>query len=540
MEVTFAEVLGWARKQGAEWSDALELRDGARGRGVFASRRISRGELILRLPTAIAVRPASAFADLVRSGECSAMLALVLTAMHEIHVVQPPTPFFAFLAATPPPLVPMLWDDEDIGLLAGTMLLPTGCTSADAADAARSAFEQDVQPVMEKMGQSFLPKSVRTQAAFASALANVVSHALQGRVAYEHGSASLWPYLRADGPPTASQPGGAGPFLLPLLDQLNHSSDPSDICTRLSTNEGGFEMRALRDIAVGDELLHSYGRQGSADLLRTYGFVEPGGSPHSALTLTRQDVAKAACAAILKAEAAKGVGGNGTSDGSGSATLERAGVRMAALEAAGLLPAAFTIGVVSEVPRLLLTVVQVLLMTEDEYAAWREAGAIVLGAEFLDDDALPAIVGCLLHLSAAAPRIAVSSAVSSAVAEAHLVSGSDRIGSDRIGSDRQSEAASLAELLRREEAGLARTFRGAVLALESAAGDEDDEEDEDDGEDSEEEEEEDEDEEEDEEEEEEKKGEAEDDDDEGGELEGEAHVAGAGQRNAKRRRTGTG
>ena len=34
--------------------------------------------------------------------------------------------------------------------------------------------------------------------------ASVISRALLGRVSYEHGAARLWPYLRADGPPTSS------------------------------------------------------------------------------------------------------------------------------------------------------------------------------------------------------------------------------------------------------------------------------------------------------------------------------------------------
>ena len=51
----------------------------------------------------------------------------------------------------------------------------------------------------------YLPPAVRTQQIFSQALAWVVSRGLQGRVNYEVGVASVWPYLRADGPPERAQ-----------------------------------------------------------------------------------------------------------------------------------------------------------------------------------------------------------------------------------------------------------------------------------------------------------------------------------------------
>lgn len=44
-------------------------------------------------------------------------------------------------------------------------------------------------------------------------LAWVISRALLGRVSYEHGAASLWPYLGADAPSAVSRHGD-GLFLL--------------------------------------------------------------------------------------------------------------------------------------------------------------------------------------------------------------------------------------------------------------------------------------------------------------------------------------
>ena len=276
-EVTWEDLVKWSQTQGALWNAAaLELRTtGPRGRGVFARRKIKAGEVLLRLPSGMAIYPAPVFDGLIQRGECHVMLGLVLTALHEMSVKQPPDPFFAFLNATLPPPMPMLWTKEEIEQLIGTTLLPADVSTDDVAKAALSAYKTDVEPLMHAVGEAYLPSRVCTRAAFTRALALVLSHAVQGRVAYEHGPGGLWPYLRADGPSPVLPGGSAGPFLLPLFDQLNHSSDSADLCTRLtrageqqsraddadaSGARGHFEMRAERDIEQGEEILHSCAR----------------------------------------------------------------------------------------------------------------------------------------------------------------------------------------------------------------------------------------------------------------------------------------
>ena len=110
-----AHLISWARQRGAEWSSSLDVKDGARGRGVFANRPIRPGDLLLRLPTSLAVRPSGRLADLVAQGECSNLLALVLTVMHELFVRAPRLPFFHLLATSPPPGCPLLWSGTDDG-----------------------------------------------------------------------------------------------------------------------------------------------------------------------------------------------------------------------------------------------------------------------------------------------------------------------------------------------------------------------------------------------------------------------------------------
>ena len=80
-----------------------------------------------------------------------------------------------------------------------------------------------------------------------------------------------------------------GPYLLPYIDLLNHSpqSSPKHVTTlHRSATDGSFVMIAERDIAVGEEICHSYDVGNgiaenesnssftSAQTLQTYGFVD--------------------------------------------------------------------------------------------------------------------------------------------------------------------------------------------------------------------------------------------------------------------------
>jgi hypothetical protein len=67
-----------------------------------------------------------------------------------------------------------------------------------------------------------------------------------------------------------------GPFLLPVIDLLNH--DPAKACTTLQRDpsSGHFTMIAERTLIMGEDVVHSYGKElTSAQLLQTFGFVPP-------------------------------------------------------------------------------------------------------------------------------------------------------------------------------------------------------------------------------------------------------------------------
>ena len=464
-------LLAWARERGARWSDKLEIRNGARGRGVFTKTPIPVGELLLSLPATLAVRPVGKLADMVQLGQCSSLLALALTVLHELHVASPRSEFFEDLACMSLPSIPLLtWAPGDLSQLSGTSLLPAGVELEGVHGAADASFREDVLPIMMAVGEDYLPAACREPRVFSEALALVVSRALQGRVSYEQHS--LWPYLRADGPPSAAR-GGSGPFMLPLVDLLNHTSEPAARGTILAAAAhgaaggapadaasvgDGWEMRAERPLEAGEEVLHSYGAHGAAELLRTYGFVEA--SRHTRVVVDHASVVRCARAAAAR-------GGVALSESVAAARLD-------ALREAGRLPLVFTLGggKPARVPPLLLTAMQVLLMGEDEFVAWGDAGHIALGEAFVEEETLPALIHALLGLVEAcserrhAWRVPPPSAASQQRAGRSI-----RSGGDASCTVHEDAAVALAEALRREEAAVLLSFKRAAMMLEGSLAD---------------------------------------------------------------------
>ena len=472
---TSAEVqalLAQADAAGAYVNPALKVCDGERGHGFFAAEALSEAALLLRLPLSLSVSPAEPLAALVGSGKCSRLLAVALTMLHELHVAQPRAPYFDLLAASPLPSLPSLWPDAAVAKLEGSSLLPNGATAADAAAAARATFENDVLPIMTSLGSDgfAFPPAVRTERLFAESLAWVTSRALLGRVNYEVGAAQLWPYLRVDGPPTADKL-----IMLPVFDLLNTSSYAAEICAVLSQTEGGgagggaIEIRSTRAISAGEEILITYGSHNSAELLRTYGIVEtiPNMEAVVPRAPVRIDFGRAEVVSAVRTDLARAgkVLTAATADG-----------RCAMLEQANRLPVCFTVAAAAStaaanlLPVSLLTLVQLLLMDEEEVAEWREAGCIMLGVDFLDEESLPHVIGSLLTLADSRLRCLPESRVEEANGTQH--------------GDRGDPAAMARGLVAMERWLLDVAFKRAIMQLESEAKEEEDDDEDDDEEES--------------------------------------------------------
>ena len=375
MESSMDDLFNWAVASGAHFSASLlTISSGSRGRGVFASQDIPSSTLLLKLPFALAVRPHSCLKELVSDNKCSALLALILTVLRELFVNPTPSPSFTDLKNSKTPSIPSSWSTKKLADICGTSLLPTPLTVNDVVKTRAAAFETDVLPLLPLLEEHYIPAIHLTLPNFQTALSWVVSRALQGRLNYELNTGNLWPYLGTDGPPTATtRHGENGMFLLPLFDLINHSTDAKERCTTLSVCEdgSGWEMHTHRAVRKGEEILQGYGQHGGAELLRNYGFVE------------RSDLTKVLVTVEQVLEANPGCDAG----------------RVEKMREAGILPIGDLYQLGSEPTTNLITAIQVLVMSEEEYEVWIEVDCIMMGAEYLEEENTSDVVKGLLRLA---------------------------------------------------------------------------------------------------------------------------------------------
>jgi len=245
--------------QGCTHAVRLGETPAAGGLGVFATRDLKAGDVVMRCPTSALLRPsdvdadvtlASAIAELSRrSGlQIDERQRLQLLLLHERHRLGAgqPTVWGAYIESLPArelvDALPLSWSPADLERRArGTALF-------SEVPEARS-------------GLSALEREVRRNAPLFGGSAGAFS--MEG---LEWAHAVFWSRaLVLDLP-------GRTECLVPLLDLCNHRAGAT---TELRVAAGCFELRAGRSLRCGDEVLINYGAKGNAELLRCHGFVLP-------------------------------------------------------------------------------------------------------------------------------------------------------------------------------------------------------------------------------------------------------------------------
>ncbi|KAF5836050.1 hypothetical protein DUNSADRAFT_6520 [Dunaliella salina] len=219
---------------------------------------------------------------------------------------------------------------------------------------------------------------------------------------------------------------GTDLYLIPAIDMINHASNPAhrnSSLLKLNTSKtvqlgdgeasfsGFFLMKADRDIRSGEQVLHTYGDHSDAALLQTYGFIDDGNSNSGSSTSQPGESSQAAGSSVGSQEQTGNNGQVARKAGQGSQT-ERGGPSSSASAAASvdtqgwvnphnhaLVPFSLveqcTRGMLSEamagqqtaapmatdfvvtqampLPDELLTAVQVLLLTREEFEDLKQA-----------------------------------------------------------------------------------------------------------------------------------------------------------------------
>lgn len=252
----------WVEAQGGYVHPSLEFRLMPNTGGVFATSKISAGALLLRVPEHATIAPRYEFRPdrvLVPESLQSALAKQASrphplsnferTCAHLIHARGvPDSPFRDYLSTLPQEYpTPMQWSNDDIACLRGTNI---GGPVKRGAERRRSG------------------------GTLRSRLAGILSACAQDSKD-DAKSDDFDIYRWATGAVTTRgyhHGANKGPFLIPLVDLINHHS--TRFASRLSSCNGVFLHVAERDLSAGEELLTRYGEFGDSKLLHTYGFVE--------------------------------------------------------------------------------------------------------------------------------------------------------------------------------------------------------------------------------------------------------------------------
>jgi SET domain len=262
-----------ARRSAPINSQGLSLSKGIRG--LFTSSPIKKGELLLKIPSKLALsgeKLPKQWNDRVASPWLRCIACL--------YSAQGVAEFEPYLASLPSEYETLWqWEDNEIKYLDGTAL--GEILKVDRKEGSlMQRYHEYVQPYLRHLkivGKKHDKNSQDALRAFRKASMCISTRGFHMR-----------PPDAADEIPaagTGKEP-YVGPFLLPIIDLLNHNESNKATTLQRDEDTGDFYMKAERDIAGGEEIMHSYGKQlCAAQLLQTFGFV-----PENLIQQTSQDV----------------------------------------------------------------------------------------------------------------------------------------------------------------------------------------------------------------------------------------------------------
>jgi hypothetical protein len=283
----YSSIVEWIHENDGFIHPSLILKEiDVDARGIYANEDVEKGTLLIRLPSKLAVsgskfpstymyHSANEDSERLASPWLRCVTALLSTYINEDRTYE------QYIKSLPEAYETLIhkksWSDDDVQTyLAGTSIGKMVLQDRQS-NTLRTRFESSVKPYMEANGLINQTKVTDDELfrSFQMACACVSTRGFHLKENNKDVSSG------------ASVDAYAGPFLLPFIDLLNHSSNQKDKCTTLQrrtdipgqSNNGmaqdGFFMTAERDVKKDEEILHSYGNGlTSCQLLQTFGFVE--------------------------------------------------------------------------------------------------------------------------------------------------------------------------------------------------------------------------------------------------------------------------
>eukprot|EP00977_Amphora_coffeiformis_P020486 scaffold8306_cov171-Amphora_coffeaeformis.AAC.3 len=299
---TWRTLVDWIRQEGGQVHEGLTLKNVSAGnRGVFATRVIPQGETLIRLPSHLSVDGRSMPVEYNSDGKEKKTASPWLRCLGAYYKAQrgdetDSNKWMAYLQSLPTFYETVAaWEEAEIEIfLAGTST-QGGSAVAWHSDVSfvRERYMTQIRPYLQQtcppIGNMFLENNNSPSDAelerFTTASACLSTRCFHLEATSEVGAAveeaeveneDAKPASRNNRTDDDEEATYTGPFLLPVIDLLNHAaSNESGYCTTLHRDaDGSFYMKAERPIAANQEILHSYGDHLTASqCLQTFGFV---------------------------------------------------------------------------------------------------------------------------------------------------------------------------------------------------------------------------------------------------------------------------
>jgi SET domain len=256
--VVYTDLVQWITQpsHGGIIHEHIKLRGQGSNRGLFTSRRILQGELLVSIPASLVLSGAT-FPNSYGNPSISVSSWLRCVACYYDACRMPSEVFFRpYLNSLPTSYESslLLWTDMEISHYLGGTHLGDRVLHDRANHALKIRYEEAVQPYLNHLG--LLSSSESNPDALTEFRQACLCIATRGfHVSLSSISDSY-----------------DGPYLIPFIDLFNHDSKTK--CTTLVFRNGCFQMKAERDIEVEEELFHSYSDNlTSAQFLQTFGFI---------------------------------------------------------------------------------------------------------------------------------------------------------------------------------------------------------------------------------------------------------------------------
>ncbi|KAI8062134.1 hypothetical protein BC940DRAFT_309610 [Gongronella butleri] len=290
----------WLSDNGVGLSDGIAFKDyrcDQAGRGVVATRLIKDGETLFSLPrkvlfstktAALAKQPGF---DAILQSLQGGWTALILCMMYELDRADSFwKPYFDVLPREFS--TPMFWDDW-------SSLQGTGIMNKIGKEEADQCYDEQILPIIQAHPDLF-DTAVHTKHLFHVCGSLIMAYSFHEEVpadetSKKEGNGAHDDSLDDSEEDEEEEDEDQGLIaMVPMADMLNHKTGYNN--ARLFHEPEQLVMKAIKDIASGDQIYNTYGDLCNADLLRKYGFTDDP-NPFDLVEIDGQDVMTLACPA---------------------------------------------------------------------------------------------------------------------------------------------------------------------------------------------------------------------------------------------------